>query len=281
MKQHRIRPYTLRFALALAVFACGITGAAPLHASTATLTLTPTRVVLEGTERYATITVKNSGDGIGRYRIELIDATMQENGGVKLLESGQRDPYSALDNLSISPRTMTLKPGDFQTIRLLVKNPGVLKDGEYRSHLKVKMTENDINEVTGKPNGDAVGVTIKPKLSLVIPIIVRRGKLNYAVDITDARLVAPALDGGKQQMEMDFAMKGNRSVMGDVKIAQLEGGKEKQLLWFPGVAIYRGTPKRSLLVALDEKPDAGGKILVTFSTQDKEPKVIAKKEFTP
>ncbi len=41
-------------------------------AHNAELLLSPTRIVLENGARYATVTVKNTGDGVGRYVIEVI-----------------------------------------------------------------------------------------------------------------------------------------------------------------------------------------------------------------
>ena len=133
MKQTRVKLIlSSRFFLSLIMVFCTFSGAQPLWAKSAEMMLVPTRIVLENSDHYATVTVKNSGDGIGRYRIELIDASMEEDGGVKLRDDGSRDPFSALDLLSISPRSMTLKPDDYQTIRILVKNPAGLAPGEYR-----------------------------------------------------------------------------------------------------------------------------------------------------
>jgi hypothetical protein len=264
----------------------GVLFSTPVFAGSAQLTMAPTRVVLEGSDRYATITIKNSGDAIGRYRIELVDASMQPNGGVKVLEKGERDPFGALEILSISPRTMTLKPDDFQTVRLLVKDTAAIKDGEYRSHLRVRMTENDLNEKTDKPNGDAAGIAIKPRLAMVIPIIVRRGKTHFKVDIADEKLLPPALENGPPQMQVTFGFTGNRSVIGDVRITHTDAaGGQNVLKFFPGVAIYRGTPSRDVIIPLDVPSGVdvhSGKIGITYLSQDKDnAQVLAEKSFTP
>ncbi len=278
-------PFLLRFALLL----CLATFSQPLWAKTAELIITPTRIVLDGNQRYATVNVKNSGDGTGHYRIELIDATMQEDGSVKLRDDGSRDPFSALDTLSISPRSMTLKADEYQTVRILVKNPDALQEGEVRSHLKVKMTENDLDANTGAPSKETAAIAIKPKLAMVIPIIVRRGQTDYHVTINDLKLEPGATthaDKNAAQLHITFGMNGNRSVLGDVKIIHVGGdGKETLIKFFPGVAIYRGTQKRELAVPL-ETPDGlnlrSGKIIVTYSAQEKENgKLMAQKEFTP
>ncbi|MGE3622846.1 MAG: hypothetical protein AB7H77_03080 [Bdellovibrionales bacterium] len=262
-----------------------LASAVSAFAKSAEMTLVPTRVVLENNDRYATVTVKNSGDGTGRYRIELVDATMQEDGGVKLLDNGVRDPFSALDILSISPRSMTLKPDEFQTIRILVKNPGSLAPGEYRSHLKVKMTENDLDSEAGPSSAEAASIQLKPKLVMVIPLIIRHGETNYQVRI-DSAAFAPAAGDVPPHVNLVFGFDGNRSVIGDVKIVHVaENGGQTTLKFFPGVAIYRGTAKRSLAVPLEVPAGVDprkGKIIISYLTQEKEGAApMAQKEFTP
>ncbi|HVY12528.1 MAG TPA: fimbria/pilus periplasmic chaperone [Alphaproteobacteria bacterium] len=243
--------------------------------------LAPTRIVLEGAERYATVTVKNSGDGTGRYRIDLVDTTMKEDGSIQIKEEGQKDTFSALDILSISPRSMTLKPDEFQTVRILVRNPEGLQDGEYRSHLKVKMVENDIDDKTGEPAKESATIALKPKLVMVVPVIVRHGQTSSHVSISGAGILPGA---GPPQLKLTFAMDGNRSVIGDIKVVHVGAGGEETVKSFPGVAIYRGVAKRDLVMPLDVpagKSISGGKLVITYSAQEKDGgQVMAQKEIT-
>jgi hypothetical protein len=270
-----------------ALVLCGAVGdAVSAHAGSADLTLAPTRIVLEKDTRYATVNIKNAGDATGRYRIEIVDAAMKDNGGVKLLENGAHDPYSAADYLSISPHSMTLTPGDYQTVRLLVKNQGAMADGEYRSALKVTMTETDIDTLTNRPKGDAVGIIIKPKLIMAIPIIIRHGEGTYHVNIDDAKFVASGGNNTHPQMQLAFSFSGTRSIIGDIKITHVDkNGKDSVLKFFPGVAIYRGVPKISINVPL-EIPEGvalhDGKTTVSYLAQESEGgNVMAQKDVMP
>ena len=261
-------------------------GVSAADAASADLTLAPTRIIMEKDARYATVNVKNAGDGTGRYRIDVVDASMQGNGGVKLLENDARDPFSARDNLSISPHSMTLAPGDYQTVRILVKNKDALADGEYRSALKVTMTETDVDAVTNRPKGDAVGIVIKPKLVMAIPIILRRGETSYKVHIDDAKFVAADSENTKPQVRLVFGFEGTRSVIGDVKVTHVDGsGKDSLLKFYPGIAIYRGVPKIDVNMPL-EIPDGvdirSGKTTVSYIAQDSDGgNVMAQKDVTP
>jgi hypothetical protein len=226
-------------------------------ASNAGLLLAPTRVVMENGARYATVDVRNTGDATGRYTVELIDAVMSENGAVKAREDGSKDEFSAIPMVSLSPGRMTLKPNESQAVRLLVKNKQDLPDGEYRAHLRVSMTEANLT-----PDGMPIvpekgtGISVLTKTVTIIPIIVRKGQTSFQVTIDDAKLVMGG--GDKQQVPMvnvSFNFSGNRSMLGDVKVMHIApDGKEVQIGFFQGLAIYRNVAKRNQAIVL-EIPD--------------------------
>ncbi len=249
--------------------------------------LSPTRVVLEGANRFATVTVRNNGDGVGRYKIELVDTVMAENGGIRIREEGSRDEFSAMDMLSLSPRSMTLKPDESQTVRILVKMKGDLPDGEYRSHLQVRMTENDLDLATNKPATDGASVVLKPKMTTVIPVIIRNGATSYKVSVDEAQLVTGGGDGKPvPQVKLALSFSGNRSVLGDVKVTHVAAeGKETQLAFFRGIAIYRGLAKREQTVDLTVPEGVNvhkGRLRVAFMSQEAEgSQVLSEKEITP
>ncbi|MGB9151813.1 MAG: hypothetical protein WCD70_01870 [Alphaproteobacteria bacterium] len=256
------------------------------QAGSADLTLSPTRVIFDNGERYATVNIKNSGDAIGRYHIEIADTAMQPNGGVKLMDEGARGPYSAIDYISISPRSMTLNPGDYQAVRILVKNQEAMTEGEYRSALKVTMTESDVNAGTNQPKSDAAGIVLKPKLVMAIPLIIRHGASSYHVSIDSAKLEVSGGKSAQPQAHIAFSFDGTRSVVGDVKITHTDdNGKDSVLKFFPGIAIYRGIAKINIDVPL-EIPEGvdihKGKTTVSYLAQDSEGGgVLAQRDVTP
>jgi len=244
------------------------------HAGNAGLLLSPTRVVLENGSRYIAVTVRNTGDATGRYKIDIIDAAMNEAGGIKLQEDGTREPFSAADLLSYSPSNLTLKPNESQVVRLLVKNKESLPDGEYRSHMLVKMTESDLDE-SGQSTVTGTGIAIKAKISTVIPVIVRRGETSYAVSISDARLVSGGGNGkDAPEVKIELAFSGNRSVLGDVKLTHISAdGKETQVAFMRGIAIYRDVAKRTQTLPMNvpEGLDVhSGHIRINFLSQEDE-----------
>jgi len=260
--------------------------AAPTWAGNAGLLLAPTRVVLENGGRYATVTVRNNGSATGRYKIEVVDTTMDENGGIKVNPEGKKDPFSALDMISLSPRSMTLRPDENQNVRILIKIKDDLPDGEYKSHLQVRMTESDLDEKTGGVPQKGVGIELKPKMTTVIPLIVRKGTTDFKVSLDDAKLVTSGGEKPTPMLKTSFSFSGNRSVLGDIKAVHIApDGKETEIVFFRGIAIYRGITKRNQDVMLTIPAGVDihkGKLLVSFMSQENEgSQVLTMKEITP
>ncbi len=270
---------------ALLVALCLLPGAS--WAANAGLLLSPTRVVLENGVRFASVTVRNNGDGVGRYKIELTDTVMTENGGIKLRENGEKDEFSALDMISLSPRSMTLRPDENQNIRILIKEKADLPDGEYRSHLLVRMTESDLEPSKDPIAQKGVGIVLKPKMTTVIPIIIRKGTTNYKVALEDAQLGSREVEGkAVPEIRMNFSFSGNRSLLADVKVMHIAPDtKETQVAWYRGIAIYRGLTKRTQTALLEVPPGLDihkGKLVVSLHSQENEgSQLLTSKEIVP
>ncbi len=101
------------------------------------LTIAPTRVILDGKTRVATVFLTNKGDQETTYRIMLKDKRMLESGQIVDIDTPGRDERPASEMVRYSPRRIVLAPGTNQTIRLMLRNPsaGQLEKGEYRTHL--------------------------------------------------------------------------------------------------------------------------------------------------
>jgi len=244
----------------------------PASARNAGLLLSPTRIVLENGQRFATITLRNNGDGIGRYVIEMVDASMSENGAIKILDLGVHQPNSALDIVSLSPHSVTLKPDDYQTIRLLVKDSPDLAAGEYRSHLQVRMTQADVAGNDAKPDVQQSVVLPRALLTTVIPVIVRKGATHFELSIDDVRLSPPSPEVLPQAL-LTMSFSGNCSVIGDVKVTHTApNASVTQLAFFRGVVIYRDVKKRTQSIALQVPKGLNihaGTVTVEFLSQDK------------
>jgi len=246
------------------------------QARKAELMLAPTRFVLDDSQRTVAVDVINKGDATGSYRIEIIDMTMPEKGAIRQNPDGQTDPNSLKTYARISPRKVILKPGQDQKVRILLRTPRNLQDGEYRSHLKVTLTEDNLDEVENNKPSKNLAIVIKPRLAFTIPIILRHGETHYKMNIEKARVYYDEKDTKKASpmLELLFAREGNRSSMGDVKVTHIgPSGKSTIITYFPGIAVYRGTDRRDVSIPLSV-PDGvdltAGRLQIDYMEQQGE-----------
>lgn len=254
------------------------------YADKASLMLFPTRFVLGPSEKTVTVDIINKGDARGSYRIELIDMLMPEDAAIRELKEGEVDPYSLKKYSRISPRRAELKPDGVQKVRINIRRPKDLPDGEYRSHLKVTLIEDNLDAVEEEKAKENVSIKIKSRLAFTIPIIVRQGETYYRVAITDASVFYTKTDEGKDSPMLNIllAHEGTRSSMGDIKVYHIDpSGKSTVVNFHPGIAVYRTTDKRRIRVPLSlpegQKLDKG-QLRITYVEKENEGgKLIAEK----
>lgn len=251
-----------------------------VNAGQAGIVLLPTRIVLGPKERNITVMVKNNGNATGEYRVELVDMIMPESGTLKELPSG--DAYSAKPMLRISPRQMVLKPEESQNIRILVRKPRNLEDGEYRTHLRIKLVEDNVDAVEASDmQHDNLMIQVKPRFSLVIPVIFRHGKTTAHVALQHLALE----NKSTPLLHMVLVRSGNSSVIGDVDVEyKTPAGKLLRLQYFSGVAVYRPTPRRQVAIPLILPKGLslqGGSLHVLYKTQDKDNAAVMAEGWLP
>ena len=217
----------------------------------------PTRVVFEGNTRTAQIDVINSGTETTTYRISVIRRRMTDTGEfVPVTEAAAGEKF-ADDMIRFSPRQVVLPPGGAQAVRLQLRKPAALEDGEYRAHLLFQALP-----PAGEPSAAAAANELEIRLTAVysvsIPLIVRQGATSAEVAIRDV-----AVRDGAVTFALD--RKGTRSVYGDL-VVKLRGarGPERVLARANGVAVYTPNASRRVRIPLPPQSLAAGELHVTF-----------------
>ena len=256
------------------------------QAALADLTLFPTRIVLENNQRAAQVELMNSGTVPETYRISLVNRRMGEFGEFSpLAEAGPGDLF-AEPMLRYSPRQVTIEPRSSQTVRILVRKPGGLMAGEYRSHLQFDRVADVVAatsiEQANQPAEQAVGVVITTLVGASIPVIVRHGVTDVGVTLSDLALLPATAD---QQPVLSFQIhrSGSRSVYGDLSVTfTAEGGSPVVLAGAGALAVYvpnllrRGRmvlrvppglalERGSVHLHYRERTEAGGQVLAQAS----------------
>lgn len=248
----------------------------------ADLMVYPTRVVFEKNQRAAQLELINNGQESATYRISIVNRRMNEIGEFSPADAPMAGELFAADLLRYSPRQVTLAPGVGQTIRISLRKPADLPEGEYRSHLQFDRVPeaggaNSIGPDAAKPG--EVGVQLKALVGVSIPLIVRHGEATADLALTGLQLLKPAAAGQPALLAAVLNRSGRRSVYGDLGATFTpRGGAPQELGKAGGVAVYVPNPLRrvklelrpplglalaggTLRLSFRERPEAGGKLL--------------------
>jgi hypothetical protein len=257
---------------------------APFLPARAELMLHPTRIVFDKNMRATQIELINNGSKPASYRISLVNRRMTEAGQFEAAESAQDGERFADAMLRYSPRQVTLEPGTAQTVRVMLRKPADLAEGEYRSHLQF----DKLPDVEGKASienqgtgATQIGVVMNALVGASVPVIVRHGASSASVKL--AGLALGKDEAKRAQLALQFEREGSNSVYGDVSVTFTpKNGKPQSLAQVNGIAVY--TPNRvrkatlplqvpeglalaggTLDVSYRDRPEAGGKLLAQAS----------------
>lgn len=271
---HRLPAYR-RFALALSALAIGLTA---LPASAQDLLVAPTRVVMASGGN-AEVVLSNIGSEPATYRISLELRRMDETGDFDDVAETDANPVerAGLDMVRYAPRRITLLPGQPQAVRISVRPPEGLPDGEYRVHMSFRAIPPAASAEEAADAAPAAGVSIKltPIYGITIPVFVRKGRLEAQASLANPRVVEASTGS---YLELDMGRTGQRSVYGEL-IGK--GSRGEVLFSMRGIAVYPEVSRRKVQVPLDpaqlaklkgpvrieyrELPENGGALLAETS----------------
>lgn len=220
----------------------------------------PTRVVFDGNTRTAQIDVINSGTETMTYRISVIRRRMTDTGDFVPVTTPAADERFSDEMIRFSPRQVVLAPGASQAVRLQLRKPADLADGEYRSHLLFQALPPAAENAPAAESKE-LEIRLTAVYSVSIPLIVRHGATTAAVSIRDVAV-------GSDAVTLTLGRNGTRSVYGDL-IVKLRGarGVERIIARANGVAVYTPNAARRVRVPLPSQmlPLAAGELHVTFA----------------
>jgi P pilus assembly chaperone PapD len=240
-------PVLRRIALCAAALVSA-TSAFPANAQ-GDLLVAPTRVVINGGGG-AEVVLSNIGDKPATYRISLELRRMDETGDFDEVPeaSANASERAALDMVRYAPRRVTLLPGQPQAVRISVRPPEGLPDGEYRVHMNFRAvpSADPVEAATADP-AQATGVSIKlvPVYGITIPVFVRKGRLEGQATLGAAQLVRSETGAF---IDLDMGRSGTRSVYGEITGKDARG---QVVFSIRGVAIYSEVNRRKARIPLN------------------------------
>lgn len=234
------------------------------------LMVSPTRVVFEGNERTKQINLINNGSETGRFRISFVRRNMNVEGRIKEIDENEPGMYSD-EMVRFSPRQVTLEPGQSQTVRLLLRKKSGTADGEYRSHMMFQsLPDASTSDVTNLASDEAKELTVKliPVVGITIPVIVRQGKLDSKVSLSDFEIKQGNTVKSQSVLSLKINREGTQSAYGDFRVYFTpKGGKPVTIGNINGVAVYTSTDSRTLDIKLQLPENfslSNGELRVTY-----------------
>jgi P pilus assembly chaperone PapD len=266
----------------IAALSLVVASPAPAQAQAAggDINISPKRVVFDAAGHGATVYVFNRGTAPATYSISVVDRVMTPQGEILAVDEAKKDPAkaalagtvkSAKDFIVFTPRRVTLKPNESQTIRLRALKPNDLAAGEYRTHLTVtEVPPEDIGltaEEAAKVGPKELSIRIVPIFSLSIPLIVRQGDADVHAAIEAPHMVSERIGAGDERRSaigVTLVRLGTSSVYGNLEIRN----GDDVLGSVRGVAVYPEIQKRLVSIPLTKMPKSGQSLTIAFVDDD-------------
>jgi hypothetical protein len=228
----------------------------------ADLQVFPTRLTIESRARTGVFNLRHIGNKTTRYRISPVFYKMGDDGSLQKVEKPTLADKYAGDMVIYSPRMISLEPGKEQVVRIQVRRPVDLQEGEYRMHLQFETFDDVDAQEVGSGSDPEKGVTmaLKAHRAIAVPILVQHGQINVALEMKNPIVSAD------NQLTMTLEKTGNRSAYGDLTVEYKAGAEWQPLSELRGVAVYND--KRSVSLPLANIPAAKAALLrVSFKEQ--------------
>jgi hypothetical protein len=230
--------------------------------------VTPNRIVFDGRRRYSTLTLANTGEGPAAYRLSLVRMRMSITGEITPVDTPEAGEAFADTLVRFSPHQFEVAPRSFQVVRLLVRVPPGLPDGEYRSHLLIQeIPVPGPNQEMVASNQSGIQIRLTPVFGTAIPVIVRKGQPSAQVSFADVHYRAGASLHEKSSLTLKLVRAGERSIFGDLECLAVRPGHQSRVVGvLKGIAVYTPNRERQIDVALESNPvDKGEALRVRFS----------------
>jgi len=231
------------------------------------LLINPIRVVFEGQKQNADLNLTNIGKDTSVYMISFLSYRMQQNGSFEQLEKPDTT-FAADKYLRLFPRKVVLPPNESQTIRLQLRKPTNLKQGEYRSHIyfRAEKEKTPLGMKDLRIDSTKMTVSITPIFGISIPVIVRNGNLSNQLSLSDVSV--QHVNDTTSILNVTINRSGNKSAYGNLRVEFHPAKGHKVDVGFAnGIGVYPEILKRDFALyikVIEEMKMEGGKLVIRF-----------------
>lgn len=202
------------------------------------------RIIFEGAVRTETLTIVNNDSVERTYRIGWKPMRMTEDAALRSVKEGEdmSDLRSADQMIRYAPRRISLPPGASQQVRLMLRRPRDLEDGEYRSHIWIA-PEAGVSKFGAPQEEGKTSVVLEMLTGITLPVFVRHGNMEISSGMENAR--ATRNNDGGIDVAYTITRDGNRSLYGDVEFICVSADNTV-LRAVRGISVYTEVSRRSL-----------------------------------
>lgn len=241
----------------------------------ADLKVFPTRVLFEGDRRSATVHLKHIGSKETRYRIKAVFYKVGLDGSYSEVKnpSLEKDGFAG-KLVRFSPRIVSLKPNVEQIVRIMLRKPRGLKEGEYRAHLHFATFDpQDAEEFLKTKSKGGIVMDLRAQRAVAIPFIIRHGFLHADIKMSQFSLEKNAV-GTAFNLDLKMEKDGNRSVYGDFEVSyEGDKGEKKVLGLLRGISIYNKSLKVKIPLSFENKRQLQNKSIKIIFSRENEKKL--------
>ena len=238
--------------------------------------IAPRKLIINSRDRGGDVTVLNLGEEVsGSYRVSLVSFRQNEDGQYETLDKPLNPAFDPDQIVRFSPKQFSLPPGGRQKVRISLRLPPGLPNGDYRFHLQV--LEYGHQEAPGPATPGKKSIRMSMNLGVTIPVIIRNGSTDYAAKISNVKLVSADKTQSHEAPELDMRInrQGNASVLGDLHIFwEPKGGQAKEIGRMGNLNIFSEIPGRNIKVPLSEMPAGPGTIRAQLSDDYDKGKIL-------
>lgn len=227
---------------------CALSCAAPLTAALQAqgVLIAPTTVFIDARVRSAELQLSNPGTQPVEVSIGSLffGYPVSDSAGafeLKSVEHPDSTMPSAAGWIQAYPRIVTLSPRGQQVVRLLVRPPANLKDGEYWARLTVSArSQAPAASMAKDSNGVSIGLNLEVRT--IIPVLYRKGVVQTGVRVDSVSLSRGK--GDSLDAHLHLVRTGNSAFLGLVRAAVVDSaGKTVATASSPIAVYYEMSPR--------------------------------------
>lgn len=222
--------------------------AAPAFAE-GVLYVSPLRVEVKPGEQTTTLSVTNKAAITKRYNVTSLDQVMNADGVTETVDNFE---FSAKRMMRFMPRRIVLEPGQRQLVRVMIRRPGGLPDGDYHTHLLFEEEQPSVSASVSETLDKGFKLNMGAIYSVAIPVVIQHGDVTSTIALGDVSVVRKAENGAPNGYILAVVNRGGNAEATGFLTVKSADDKMTDLVSPRRVRVYREANTVNLRLPLNE-----------------------------